>query len=70
MNVSKIQKLSRECCALQTFINRCTWSDADFAVGDCLLDSDTSARINPSIRGVVKAEIKKIQIEITEAVGV
>ena len=70
MNVTKIQKLSKQCCALQTFKDRCTWNEADFAVGACLLDSDSSARINSGIREVVRIEIEKIQAEITKAVGV
>lgn len=70
MNVTKIKELSKQCCALTTFKDRCTWADADFAVGSCYLSSDASARINSGIRGVVKAEIEKLQTEITKAVGV
>ena len=70
MNVSKIQKLSKECYDLETFKDRCTWACADFSVGDCHLDEDTSRRINSSIQEVIKAEIEKLQTEITKAVGV
>lgn len=70
MNVSKIQKLSKQCCALTTFKDRCTWADADFSVGDCLLDSDTSARINLDIRTAVAVEIGRLEKEIKEAIGV
>ena len=70
MNTTLIQKLSKQCCALQTFKDRCTWNSADFTVGgDCHLDSDASARINSGIRDVVKAEIIKLQTEIKDAVG-
>ena len=33
MNMTKIQKLSGQCCALQSFKDRCTWDDAGFSVG-------------------------------------
>ena len=70
MNVSKIQKLSKQCCALQTFKDRCTWALADFSVGDCTLDEDTSRRVNSGIQEAIKAEIEELQTEITKAVGV
>ncbi len=70
MNVSKIQELSKQCCALQTFKDRCTWNMANFTVGDYSLPIDASARINTGIRAVVEAEIEKLRNEITEAVGV
>ncbi len=70
MNVSKIQELSKQCCALQTFKDRCTWNDADFTVGTCRLSSDATARIKPGVLGVVGVEIKKLQAEITKAVGI
>lgn len=70
MNASKIQKLSKQCCDLKTFKDRCTWNAADFAVGECLLDSDTSKLINFGIREVIGAEIERLQTEIIKAVGV
>lgn len=70
MNISKIQELSKQCCALVKFKDRCTWNEANFTVGDFLLSGDASARINTGIRAVVGAEIEKLQNEITEAVGV
>lgn len=69
MNVFKIKELSQQCCALKTFLDKCTWSAADFAVGDYLLDCDTSARINCGIQEVVRVEIKKLEAEIKDAVG-
>ena len=70
MNVTKIKEISEQCCALQTFKDRCTWNSADFAVGDYLLPCDASARINAGIRAVVGREIEKLQAEIVKAVGV
>lgn len=70
MNVAKIQKLSKQCCDLQTFKDRCTWNDVDFTVGTCRLNSDASARIKPGILEVVRVEIEKLRAEITKAVGV
>lgn len=64
MNTSKIQTLSKQCCALQTFKDRCTWNDANFSVGDCLLDADTSKLINLGIREVVKEHIRQLTREI------
>ena len=69
MNVSKIQKLSKQCCALQTFKDRCSWNDADISVGSCNLDSGTSNLINSGIREVVQEEIMKLRAEIKQAVG-
>ncbi len=70
MNVSKIKELSKQCCALRTFLDRCTWNEADFTVGNCGLDEFSSARINCGIREVVRKEIQKLETEIKEAVGV
>ena len=70
MNVSKIQKLSEQCRALQIFKDRCTWESADFSVGDCSLDDDTSKRVNSDIQMVIGTEIGKIQVEIKKEVGV
>lgn len=70
MNVEKIKKLSTLCYELQAFKDRCTWASADFTVGDYLLSSAASTRINSAIGVIVKAEIIKLQTEIKEAVGV
>lgn len=68
MNTAKIQKLSKQCCALQTFRDRCTWADADFSVGstNCSLDQETSALINTEVRITCDKHIKLLQ-EIIKA---
>ena len=68
MNVKKIQELSKQCCALEIFKDRCTWNEANFAVREYLLDDAASARIKTGIRAVVEAAIEKLQAEIIKVV--
>ncbi len=70
MNVSKIQGLSKQCCALEIFKDRCTWDEVDFSVGSCLLPCDVSALIKTGIQGIVEAEIEKLQAEIIKVIEV
>ena len=68
MNAAKIKKLSKQCCDLQTFKDRCTWADSDFSVGDCVLDTDTSQLIDMGIRAIVQKQIESLKEKIkTEA---
>ena len=69
MKIATIKNLSKQGYALQTFKDRFTWVDADFSVGDCHLDDETSKLINRDIQIVVEKHIQLLETRIKTEAG-
>jgi len=64
MNVSKIQKLSKQICSLDTFHKRCLWSDVVLSISGHSLDGETSDLIKRKIHEIIDKQIERLKAEI------
>lgn len=64
MDTTKIQKLSRQVCSLDTFHKRCLWGDAVLSISGHSLDEETSALIKREIHEVIDKQIEMLEAEI------